>query len=46
VLYYLNLNKKLIGLEIFFISCWILYISYLILYGTHFIATHTQPLSF
>ena len=38
--WYLSFNKKVIGLEIFMLSGWIIYLFYMLLYGLHYIATH------
>ncbi len=38
--WYININKKLIGIELFFLSGSILYFMYILSYGIHFIATH------
>jgi hypothetical protein len=46
ILAYINLNKKIIGLEIIIISVWLFYLIYMVLYGLHYIATHPViPLS-
>lgn len=38
--WYININKKFIGLEVFFLGATILYFMYYLSYGIHFIATH------
>ena len=38
--WYITLNRKLIGLEIFFLGGSILFFMYTLSYGLHFIATH------
>lgn len=42
--WYINLNKKLIGIEVFFLSGSLLYFMYYLSYGLHYIATH--PINF
>lgn len=42
---YIQLNKKLIGIEIFFLSGSILYFLYVLSHGLHFICTHPISLS-
>ena len=44
IVWYINLNKKIIGIELFILSSTILYSVYILSYGLHFIATH--PISF
>jgi hypothetical protein len=41
---YVNFNKKIIGLELFFLGSSILYFMYILSYGLHFLATH--PITF
>ena len=43
--WYITLNRKLIGLEIFFLGGSILFFMYTLSYGLHFIATHPIILS-
>lgn len=38
--WYIGFNKKIIGIEIFFLGGSILYFMYMLSYGIHFIATH------
>lgn len=38
--WYIIFNKKIIGVELVILSCWILYLMYTVSYGIHFIATH------
>lgn len=42
--WYININKKFIGIELLFLGSSILYFMYTLSYGIHFIATH--PISF
>jgi hypothetical protein len=42
--WYVNFNKKIIGIELFFIGSTILYFMYILSYGLHFLATH--PITF
>jgi len=42
--WYVNLNKKIIGFELFFIGFTILYTMYILTNGIHFLATH--PITF
>lgn len=41
---YVNFNKKIIGLELFFLGSSILYFMYILSYALHFLATH--PITF
>ena len=40
IVWYLNINKKFLSVEIFFLGCTILYFMSTIVKGIHFIATH------
>ena len=40
ILWYLNFNKKVIGLEILILSGWIGYLLYVLLTGLHYLSTH------
>lgn len=40
IVWYINLNKKIIGIELLILSSTILYSIYILSYGLHFIATH------
>lgn len=42
--WYVNFNKKIIGIELFFIGSTIFYSMYILSYGLHFLATH--PITF
>ena len=42
--WYVNFNKKIIGIELFFIGSTILYSMYILTYGLYFLATH--PITF
>ena len=42
--WYVNFNKKIIGIELFFLGSTILYSIYILTYGLHFLATH--PITF
>jgi len=42
--WYVNFNKRIIGIELLFIGSTILYSMYILSYGLHFLATH--PISF
>jgi hypothetical protein len=43
--WYINFNKKIIGIEVFFIGISLIYFMYILSYGIHFIATHPIILS-
>ena len=38
--WYISINRKLIGIEIFFLGASLIYFMYFLSYGIHFIATH------
>ena len=42
--WYININKKFIAIELFFLGTSLLYFMYILSYGIHFIATH--PITF
>ena len=37
---YISINRKIIGVEIFFLGGSLIYFMYMLSYGIHFIATH------
>jgi len=40
IIWYINFNKKIIGIELIFLGSSILYFMYILSYGLHFLATH------